>query len=651
MKNACLRILFLTTLIVFAAVSCTTTSDSTTTTTTTTTTNPTSSTYSDSVTSGTTTTWTTTTTSTSSTISTRPALAHYDAYQISRFGSGTPAGTTDYRAASGTVAIWNTDASLDNYGGIQTPTLSLDFSKAVIFQMEVEDVFTQYIVKLAVAGESEYYYVLAEETRTGLVSINVVDAMLSTKFRTKNTQPDPGYQTGWKYAGLVKNCSFHILAKGPDGERQTAELVVKRISIYNDLAPITNVSITSPDITGGVLSKLKGDASVMLSATVAPNDGGAGVLWSSLDSSIASVDEMGIVSFLRVGKTKIFATSALDQSKQASIDVDVRSGYEDLNLLKTTLAGLTYLGSDADSAMFNDLFFTTWGEQTLQTLSMTPRLSTRLRSSNGAFIIDNLFDAALSGHVSEAESVKQGSQAMMTIALTNSTNATVYRMIDGKLYKTESASSIGVAYATKNGAWTKSSSYVEKGIVVNADGTATKYELRVEAKSLLSYVTPNDFTSGSWIIPDRTKQTIDPVIHALSPATVVLENGLAVIRQNKYPEAKYNFGGIVSPLYTVTSGSTVELLLGVDSLNRKSDYVKTMWEIRILYYHADKTTVVSSNPLKVASGNEAGQFSVTFVPAYANFRLYLVVNGSDIGEQFPDATMRLSGLTLFSSGS
>jgi hypothetical protein len=648
MKNACFRILFLTLLIVFATVSCTTTSSTTTSTITT----SSSTTSSDSVTSTTTTTGGTATTNptTTTNISTRPALAAYDAYQISRFGSGTPAGTTDYRAASGSVAIWNTDASLDNYGGIQTPTLSLDFSKAVIFQMEVESVFTQYIVKLAVAGESEYYYVLAEETRTGLVSINVVDAMLSTKFRTKNTQPDPGYQTGWKYAGQVMNCSFHILAKGPDGERQTAELVVKRIAIYNDLAPITDVSITSPDLTDGVLSKLKGSSPVSLFASVAPSDGGAGVLWSSSDPDIASVDDMGVVTFHRVGRTTVFATSALDQSKQASVVVDVRSGYEDVGLLKTALSGLTYGGSDADAALFEDLFSTTWGETILQTLAMTPRVSTRLRSSGNAYILDNLFNSALSGHVNEAESAIQGSQAFATLTLSDVANATVYRMIDGKLYKNETVSAITAAYATKNGVWTRMPTYLEQGIVVNADGTATKYELRVEAKSLVADVAPGDWTNGSWIVPDRTKQSIDPVIHALSPATVALDGDLAVIRQNKYPEAKYNFGGIVSPLYTVAQGSTVELLLNVDSLNQKSEYVKTMWEIRILYYHTDGTTVVSSNPLKVASGNEPGLQSIAFVPAYPNFRLYLVVNGSDIGEQFPDATMRLSGLTIYSSG-
>ena len=122
--------------------------------------------------------------------------------------------------------------------------MELDFSKAVIFQMEVVSCYTQYIVKLSVAGEKEYYYVLSDEGTTGLISVNVVDAMLCDKYREKNTQPDPGYATGWKYDGQKKNCTFHILAKGPSGEQQTAEVVVKSIAIYNDQEAVTGVSIS-----------------------------------------------------------------------------------------------------------------------------------------------------------------------------------------------------------------------------------------------------------------------------------------------------------------------------------------------------------------------------------------------------------------------
>jgi hypothetical protein len=150
-----------------------------------------------------------------------------------------------------------------------------------------------------------------------------------------------------------------------------------------------------------------------------------------------------------------------------------------------------------------------------------------------------------------------------------------------------------------------------------------------------------------WTIPDRTKQNIDPVIHALSPASLRIENSQLVMKQNKYPEAKYCFGGIVSNVFNATDVNAEQMLLNVTALNQMNEFVKTMWEIKVLYYATNGTTAISSNPLKIDSGNTIGQHTVTFVPAYSHFRLYLVVNGSDIGAQFADAEMRLDLLKVY----
>ena len=119
------------------------------------------------------------------------------------------------------------------------------------------------------------------------------------------------------------------------------------------------------------------------------------------------------------------------------------------------------------------------------------------------------------------------------------------------------------------------------------------------------------------------------------------------MKQDKYPEAKYCFGGIVSSMYDVTDMENLEILLDVTGLNRMNDYVKTMWEIKILYYQNEGNTVVSSNPLKVASGNTTGLKVIPLNPSYDYFRLYLVVNGSDIGAQFADAEMRLASMKIY----
>ncbi|MFH0993163.1 MAG: hypothetical protein V1761_02315 [bacterium] len=72
------------------------------------------------------------------------------------------------------------------------------------------------------------------------------------------------------------------------------------------------------------------------------------------------------------------------------------------------------------------------------------------------------------------------------------------------------------------------------------------------------------------------------------------------------------------------------------------------WEIKILYYQSATGPVVSANPLKVASGNATGIQTITFVPTYSYFRIYLVVNGSDIGAQYADATMQITSFRLHS---
>lgn len=597
---------------------------------------------------------TSTTTSTVSTTATSVGWdgksVTYSASDIRRFGSGTPAGTVNYDEESDTAVIWNIDASLDNYGGIQTPMLTLDFSKAVFFQMEVVSCYSQYIVKLAVEGESEYYYVLSDSGDTGVVSINVVDAMLSEKYRERNTQPDPGYSDGWKYAGQTVNCTFHILAKGPDGEKQTAELVVKSISIHNDQTAVTGIDISSPALEAGTLSRLKGSDSETLTATVLPEEGtDQEVSWSSLDDSVATVDSNGNVSFVGVGKTTLVVTSAIDQSKTASIPVDVKSGYEDPDDLLAALTDLEVSGSSADADRFLDLYRTTWGTDTAQTVSAGSRQALASRISGNEVIFENYFDSSLSALVSEAESHQTSGTAYIPLMLSGSGSATVYRWIDGKLYSETYSGYLKVGYARKTGTvWSKSARYQEKGIVVWEDGALRKYEIDVLSSELLGEYSAADFADSSlWTIPDRTLQSLDPVIHALSPASVSLSGDLATLRQNKYAEAKYCFGGIVSPLFSSEEGKEVQLILDVASLNQMNDYVKTMWEIKVLYYQSNGTTAVSSNPLKVASGNAAGVQVVSFVPAYPHFRIYLVVNGSDIGAQFADAQMQIRTLKLY----
>jgi len=573
----------------------------------------------------------------------------YTPEDIARFGSATPAGVANYHSENDTVVIWNTDASLDNYGGVQTPTLSLDFSKAVFFEMDVKSCYSQYILKLAVEGESETFYVLADDGTPGLISVNVVDAMLSDKFRAKRTEPDPGYDHGWIYANQTKKCAFHILAKGPDGERQTAELVLGSIKISNNQTAVTGVSITSSEIVGNTLQKLKNSASVTLTAALAPSTiEDQRILWSSQDESIATVSESGVVNFIGVGRTTVTAKSRIDQSKTASVTIDVTSGYESVASLKTQLASLAYDGTSTSLASFDDLFRTTWNSDITQSVTLESLVALDDHRENGKVIIENYFDPAQSAQVSEAQSRLNQGKAYASMTLTGSGTATVYRDIDGKLYQTAYNGNLPVQYASYSSSWSVLPTYEERSIVVWANGDVRKFDLHVLSADALGNYAPNDFMNTSlWTVPDRTRQNEDSVVHALSPASISVASNQLVMKQNKYPEAKYCFGGIVSNVFTVQSAQTVQMLLDIASLNQMSDYVKTMWEIKILYYQSNKTTAVSANPIKVDSGNTNGLKTVTFTPAYANFRIYLVVNGSDIGAQFANAEMRLDSFKLY----
>lgn len=562
----------------------------------------------------------------------------YTASDIGNFGSGTPAGVASYNEEDDTVSIWNIDASLDNYGGIQTPSMELDFSKAVIFQMEVVSCYTQYIVKLSVAGEKEYYYVLSDEGTTGLISVNVVDAMLCDKYRAKNTQPDPGYATGWKYEGQKKNCTFHILAKGPSGEQQTAEVVVKSIAIYNDQEAVTDVIISGSE---NLIAK-KGSEPVQLSAVIEPQSvEDKSILWSSADESVATVSDSGLVNFVGVGRTTITATSKIDQSKQESVEVRVLSGYEMQSDFKTALSSLR----ENDTEKFTDLFLTEWDDMYAD-LSVTQKSALETEYKDGKLYIENYFTVENNAMQNEAASSAEGNYAVTKARLSDANGATVYALVDGKVEKSDYSGGIPLRYAEKNGTlYGKTDTYAEYIIVEYADGKVEKFCADVVAVTAVERYVAADFADASkWTIPDRNKQSEDSVVHALSPASVQIENGAAVIKQNKYAESAFCFGGIVSDVLRVDEGDAVQVVLDVAELNRKSEYVKTMWELKIIYYENGRA--VSANPFTVESANETGKFTINFTAQYAQFRFYLVVNGSDIGEQFPDAQMKIGSMKI-----
>ena len=238
------------------------------------------------------------------------------------------------------------------------------------------------------------------------------------------------------------------------------------------------------------------------------------------------------------------------------------------------------------------------------------------------------------------------------MSLEGNGTATIYQEIDGKLYKSTNTNVLNLEYAYNDNGWYQVNTYFAKVIVVWQDGTVKKLNFTVLASDLLADFSATDLNNSNlWTIPDRSNQAEDPIINALSPAILMIENENISIKQNKYPESKYCFGGIVSNMFSVDSLNQITIILDVDSMNQKNNYVKTMWDIRIIYYSDDGNTVINSNPLKIETGYSTGINVINFTPTYRNFRIYLVVNGSDIGAQFSDATMIINHFKIYQENS
>lgn len=70
-------------------------------------------------------------------------------------------------------------------------------------------------------------------------------------------------------------------------------------------------------------AEIKEGETVQLTATVTPADASQAVEWASLDTSVATVDENGLVKGVAQGSTKIFARSKADPDKQGSCEITV----------------------------------------------------------------------------------------------------------------------------------------------------------------------------------------------------------------------------------------------------------------------------------------------------------------------------------------
>ncbi len=90
--------------------------------------------------------------------------------------------------------------------------------------------------------------------------------------------------------------------------------------------PINVSSITVKDPDNETSGTIKDDETLQLSATVLPaNADDTSVTWSSSDTSVATVNQSGLVSAVAEGNVTIYATSTADNTIRGSYSIEVKS--------------------------------------------------------------------------------------------------------------------------------------------------------------------------------------------------------------------------------------------------------------------------------------------------------------------------------------
>jgi hypothetical protein len=545
---------------------------------------------------------------------------------------------------------------LDNFGGISTGILTLDFNYAVYFQMDIVSVYNEYIVKLFIEGERDAFYVLSDEGKTGFISVNVVNSMLSEKYRERDTQPDPGYESGFKYDKQIKNAFFYIMPKGPDGELRTAEMILKSIRITNFKTPsIVDLFIESDQISNGNLEKLKGSNPVKLHVETLPIDiEDNEVVWSSENPNIATVSSDGTVSFVGVGKTNIIATSVIDQSKSKRVPVNVLSGFEQKESLNQALQNMNLTTpKSTETTHFDDLFNTSWDleDQMYQKIQINNQpIATDIHLQTANILVENYFDKDNAAHVAEVNQFALGNHAAVDFRLfANNQNidtlgsATIYRDINGILTKETRANSsehiLRFNYASLSDNWQKNSSYTERGIIVWSSGVISKYTITNKAVTLVKSYHYLDFLNTEFW------QDGDSLL--LSPASV-RDNGNQTITIREEATSTYNsqfpFGGLISERFDLDPNLQYEFVLHITETNPS----RVLWNIRMVYFAGNQRL---GNPLNIIASNRLGRQTVPFnlietETSLSSFRIYLVANGSDISIVAPGAEIKLSSLKI-----
>lgn len=146
-----------------------------------------------------------------------------------------------------------------------------------------------------------------------------------------------------RYEGTA---TITVSVKGSKSEKATATI---EVTVVRPAVEDIEISV---DIFVGENGVLIGDLPMELSINATPATASTSVTWTSLDPSVATVDQDGKVTGLRGGKVKIRAVSTEDDSIKDEVEIMV---YEDFEEIKVVLNAMQYVKDHIPAFVNTDL--------------------------------------------------------------------------------------------------------------------------------------------------------------------------------------------------------------------------------------------------------------------------------------------------------
>lgn len=169
-----------------------------------------------------------------------------------------------------------------------------------------------YTIKLTAIGSTTIKAGKTLQLRQSITGTNQKDVVFESRDESIATVNDNGLVTGIKEGTVTIECSLVIEPK-----------CKKSITIIVEEA----ITPTSIAIEGGENENQWFGETLQLKASVSPAEASELVKWSTSDSSIATVSETGLVTFVGIGEVTVTATSTQSEYISSSSTFNVKKGF------------------------------------------------------------------------------------------------------------------------------------------------------------------------------------------------------------------------------------------------------------------------------------------------------------------------------------